>query len=272
MESQNNEEDDNQQNNPLLLQPSNSINSELFPKRNRLSKVERLKLFSSIPLDQDPPLNDIIIGLLLGDGHIERRSKSGNSRFIYGQSSLRLHHLNYFLHVFKLFKPYISENFILKERKFRDKRTKVQYSSVNFQTLSLPCFNYYRSIFYDSNNKPSKIVPSNIKDLLTPIGLAYWIMDDGSIQNKGLHLNTYGFTPEDTLSLKITLENMFGENSMKCSIHKHKKGNRIYIWEESMECLRKNITQFMHKDMIYKLSINLSDTVIVVEDQDTAKN
>ena len=94
MESQNNEEDDNQQNNPLLLQPSNSINSELLPKRKRLSKVERLKLFSSIPLDQDKPLNDIIIGLLLGDGHIERRSKSGNSRFIYGQSSLRLHHLN----------------------------------------------------------------------------------------------------------------------------------------------------------------------------------
>ena len=39
-----------------------------------------------------------------------------------------------------------------------------------------------------------------------------------------------------------------------------------------MECLRKNITQFMHKDMIYKLSNNLSDTVIVVEDRDTAKN
>ena len=25
-------------------------------------------------------------------------------------------------------------------------------------------------------------------------GLVYWIMDDGSLQNKGLHLNTYGFT------------------------------------------------------------------------------
>ena len=91
-----------------------------------------------------------------------------------------------------------------------DKRTKVQYSSVNFQTLSLPCFNNYRSKFYDSKNKPSKIVPSNIKDLLTPIGLAYWIMDDGDIQKKGLYLNTYGFTPEDTLCLKITLENIFG--------------------------------------------------------------
>ena len=117
MESQNNEKDDNQQNNPLLLQPSNSINSELLPQRNKLSKVERLKLFSSIALDQDPPLNDIIIELLLGDGHIERRSKSGNSRFIYGQSSLRLHHLNYFLHVLKLFKPYISENFNSQRKK-----------------------------------------------------------------------------------------------------------------------------------------------------------
>ena len=47
-------------------------------------------------------------------------------------------------------------------------------------------------MFYDSNNL--KIVPLNIKNLLTPRGLAYWIMVDGSLQNKGLHLNTYGFT------------------------------------------------------------------------------
>ena len=54
-------------------------------------------------------------------------------------------------------------------------------------------------------------------------------MDDGSLQNKGLHLNTYGFSNKDVLKLKSTLENMFGENTLKCSIHKHKKGERIYI-------------------------------------------
>ena len=42
----------------------------------RLTKVERSKLI--IPCE----LNDIIIGLLLGDGHIQKRSISGNSRFI----------------------------------------------------------------------------------------------------------------------------------------------------------------------------------------------
>ena len=54
-------------------------------------------------------------------------------------------------------------------------------------------------------------------------------MDDGSIQNKGLHLNTYGFSSPDVLLLKYTLENLFGENTLKCTIHKHKNGERIYI-------------------------------------------
>ena len=151
-----------------------------------------------------------------------------------------------------LFKPYLSKDFILKEKTFNDKRTNKKYSSVSFATLSLPCFNYYRSIFYNSNNL--KIVPLDIEKLLTPRGLAYWIMDDGSLQNKGLHLNTYGFTHEGVLSLKHTLEHMFGASSLKCSIHKHNKWERIYIWEESMNCLRLNITQFMHRDMLYKIN------------------
>ena len=215
-------------------------------KKRRLNKVERSKIII------ENPLNDIIIGLLLGDGHIQKRAINGNSRFIYGQSSLRLHNLNYFKHVLELFKPYLSEDFILKEKFFKNKITNIKYSSVNFATLSLPCFNDYKNLFYSSKN--IKIVPSNIKNLLTPIGLAYWIMDDGSLQNKGLHLNTYGFNTEDILNLKKTLENMFGENSLKCSIHKHKSGERIYIWERSMELLRNNIYQYMHKDMLYKIN------------------
>ena len=85
-------------------------------------------------------------------------------------------------------------------------------------------------------------------------------MDDGSIQNSGLHLNTYGFTLEDTIKLKTAIENMFAIDEgmqtkpLKCSIHKHKKGNRIYIWGESMEFLRNKISRYMHKDMMYKIN------------------
>ena len=211
----------------------------------RLSKSDRTKITI------ESPLNEIMIGLLLGDGHIQKRSINGNSRFIYGQSSLRLHHLNYFNHVFELFKPYLSKDFNPKKRSFTDKRSNKIYSSVQFATLSLPCFNYYKELFYNENKK---IVPSNIQNLLSPRGLAYWIMDDGSLQNKGLHLNTYGFSNQDVLKLKSTLENMFGENTLKCSIHKHKKGERIYIWGESMGVVRHNISKFMHKNMLYKIN------------------
>lgn len=180
---------------------------------------------------------------------------------MYGQSSLRIQHLNYFNHVLELFKPYVSKDFKLKTKSFINKRNNNSYSSVNFATLSLPCFNYYKNLFYNSDNL--KIVPSNIQELLTPRALAYWIMDDGSLQNKGLHLNTYGFTNQDILKLKSALENMFGafpsvgaegENTLKCSIHKHKKGERIYIWGESMDVIRFHISQFMHKNMLYKIN------------------
>lgn len=85
---------------------------------------------------------------------------------MYGQSSLRIQHINYFNHVLELFKPYLSKDFELKTKSFVDKSTKNSYSSVNFATLSLPCFNYYKNLFYNSDNL--KIVTSNIQDLLTP--------------------------------------------------------------------------------------------------------
>ena len=116
----------------------------------RLSKSDRTKITI------ESPLNEIMIGLLLGDGHIQKRSINGNSRFIYGQSSLRIHHYNYFYHILELFKPYISKEFIIKEKSFKDKRTNANYKSVNFATLSLPCFNYYKNIkiidLYNNNN------------------------------------------------------------------------------------------------------------------------
>ena len=232
-----------------------STNSNSFSLENKGKNKKKKTTVDRSKYTIEYPLNEIIIGLLLGDGHIQKRK---NSRFIYAQSSLRVHHLNYFKHVFALFKPYLSKDFIFKDRSFIDKRTNKTYSSVSFATLTLPCFNQYRDLFYDSNNK--KIVPASIENILTPIGLAYWIMDDGSIQNSGLHLNTYGFTLEDTIKLKTAIENMFAIDEgmqtkpLKCSIHKHKKGNRIYIWGESMEFLRNKISRYMHKDMMYKIN------------------
>ena len=85
-------------------------------------------------------------------------------------------------------------------------------------------------------------------------------MDEGSLQNKGLHLSTYGFTPsgpEDVNLFKSTLETLFAPNLIiKCSIHNLKKGYRIYIWQESMNKVRYQISQYMLDDMLYKINPN----------------
>jgi hypothetical protein len=74
-----------------------------------------------------------------------------------------------------MFKPFLSKEFEAKSRSFLDKRTNKTYSSISFATLTLPCFNHYKSLFYSEKNK--KIVPSSaygeINQLLTPRGLAY---------------------------------------------------------------------------------------------------
>jgi hypothetical protein len=53
-------------------------------------------------------------------------------------------------------------------------------------------------------------------DNLTPVGLAHWIMGDGSRQNKGLHLSVYSFTIDEVNLLIKVLNIKFG---VKCSIH-----------------------------------------------------
>ena len=135
------------------------------PPKKRLTKVERSKI------NIGEQLNEIIIGLLLGDGQIQSRQFNGNCRFMYGQSSLRKNHLNYFNHIFDLFKPFISKEYKVKSRSFIDKRTNKTYSSILFATLTLPCFTSYRELFYNLEGK--KIIPNNINQLLTPRGLAY---------------------------------------------------------------------------------------------------
>jgi hypothetical protein len=56
---------------------------------------------------------------------------------------------------------------------------------------------------------------------------------------------------------------MFGENSLKCTIHKHKKGERIYIWEESMHLLRNNISPDSRLPLEYKLESSILKSICI---------
>ena len=115
----------------------------------------------------------------------------------------------------------------------RDNRTNKIYSAILFTTMQLTCFNVFRKTFYVLN---VKTVAHNIYDLLTPKGLAFWIMDDGSCHGRALHLSVYAFYNEDVDKLMFTLQDIF---KLRCSIHYNRYNKpRIYILKQSMDSLR----------------------------------
>lgn len=92
--------------------------------------------------------------------------------------------------MYSLFEPLVTMNPVILTRK-PDKITGKIYKSIYFRTLALPCLNEYHDIFY--KNK-IKTIPKNLGELLTPVGLAYWIMDDGGITtHKQTVLHTRSF-------------------------------------------------------------------------------
>ena len=127
-----------------------------------MSSSERALI--SIPDD----VKEILIGILLGDAHIARRSSTSNSRLTYAQTAVA--HKEYFDYVFSFFIPFCVNDYIPQTRIVRDNRTKKTYSAICFTTMQLPGFNEFRDIFYQSN---VKIVPDNINELLTPRRLAF---------------------------------------------------------------------------------------------------
>jgi len=81
------------------------------------------------------------------------------------------------------------------------------FSGLTFQTRQLPCLTDLYNLFYIDK---TKIIPSNIYDLLTPAALAHIIMGDGSAVNGGLVICTDCFTLEQTTLLLNVLVIKFG--------------------------------------------------------------
>ena len=55
----------------------------------------------------------------------------------------------------------------------------IRVSNWYFQTVSHGAYRFYGQQFYGGTRKS---VPNIVNKLLTPLGLAYWFMDDGSIK------------------------------------------------------------------------------------------
>ena len=210
--------------------------------------IKRLSFSERASIKLPDEVKEILIGILLGDAHIVRRTSTANSRIVYAQTAVR--HKEYFDYVLSFFLPFCVKHYKPQSRIVKDNRTKKTYSAISFTTMQLPCFNEYRELFYELN---VKIVPANIYELLTPRGLAFTLMDDGSKHGSGMHISVYGFTNTDLDKLMFTLQDKF---NLKCSIHYNRDNKpRIYIFKESMDILITLVKPYFIKEMVYKLGL-----------------
>jgi|ERR1043165_5010307 hypothetical protein len=217
----------------------NSSTKAMLDLANSIKALKAYKGLLSFP----DPLFDITIGLMLGDLSAVKRYPNSMAVLKFCQS---YKHLDYLIHLYDLFSLYVSSP----PRVYEINRSSGSYLQVSFQTFSFPFFDQLYLLFYDPISG-KKTIPENIGNLLTPLGLSYWFMDDGAKAGSGLFLHTDGFSKEDVVLLISVLDSRFG---LQCSLRqRHKDQYAIYISAHSKERFIGFINTFIHPIMQYKL-------------------
>lgn len=227
----------------------NSTNRFSFIGINVPSLFKRTFLVNVKPKSRIGPHNldviSVLVGSLLGDGHAERL-KTGGVKFIFRQQAK---HKEYLFYLYEFFnkRGYCTNNLpVLYKQTYGIK----VYEAYRFNTYTFSSWMWLYKLFY--TNSKVKVIPNNISELLTPLALAIWIMDDGTWKNPGVRIATNCFTKEEVELLKLTLETKF---NLKSSLHKNNGKYQLYIKQESIPLLRELVLSYFVPSMLYKLGL-----------------
>lgn len=125
---------------------------------------------------------------------------------------------------------------------------------LRFRTITSPnLFKIYKMFYKDIDGKITKTVPIELYYYLTPRVLAFWIMDDGSKDGKGILLHSNSFKYEEVLFLINILKEKFNIESIT---RKKYNNHIIYIYAKSVPLLIKLIKVHMHPKFFYKIGIS----------------
>lgn len=160
----------------------------------------------------------IIVGLLLGDGHVETQNGGRTYRLKVEHGSAQMDYVRW---LFQELREWIPAN--QPYVKIRKNGTR----NVGFTTYSHGCLRFYGQQFYEGKRKR---MPKIIGKMIDPISVAVWFMDDGS-RKSARHfsyiLHTLGYTKQDLEIAQKALLSRFGIHTTQ---HRQKeKYWRLYI-------------------------------------------
>jgi hypothetical protein len=169
----------------------------------------------------DNTQQDILTGLMLGDGHLEIHSHGKNACLKIQRKSTDRKYLFYTASIFEELlttKP-------IDERKVFDKRTNKFYYATVMRTKCDPLLTEYHNKWYVDK---VKTIPNNLE--LNPFSLAIWFCDDGCVTRISAHsleckFSTDGFTKDETYFLRDKLDNYF--NCKNFRVYQNGNGYQI---------------------------------------------
>lgn len=188
---------------------------------------------------------NILIGLILGDGHLSRSKGRSSTSFLEIKYDDKLYTYLEWLHV-KLSPLGVSKI-----------SPKKNYHQHLFRTKSREDIGGLRKTFYP---KGIKIIPPSIKYFLTkPITLAIWYMDDGTLDCRSkYHYNalfaTHCFSFDENVLLAETLKENFGldVSVAKCTMRGVTR-YRLYVKSKSMKRFIAMVKPYINKCLLYKI-------------------
>ncbi len=188
-----------------------------------------------------PEARSVIVGCLLGDGYLTPNG------------SLQVEHClaqaAYTSWKYEKLQAIVGQQPKMVER--YDRRTNKTYRSVRFYTKAV--LKDFRDGFYQDRRK---IVPSFLGDILDPLAVAVWFMDDGgrgARTPRGLVFNTSCYSAREQVLFQEILYDLFG---LVTSIHQHGKGFQLYIKAESFALFSDLVSPYLIAPMRYKLPVD----------------
>ena len=215
----------------------------------RSNKIEEYKKTLKLSEFQ----RQVLVGTLLGDGCLETRNRGRTYRLKIEHSILQKDYVDWKYQVFK--------NFTLSEPRIHKRGS---YGSVRenycFSTVSHGSLRFYGQQFYQNNKK---VMPVMISKILTPLALAVWFMDDGSIkskQHRALVIHSQSFNKKD---LEKIIEVLDKKYKIKSVLRKRKDGNGhvLYLLSETINTFVDLVKEYILPSMKYKLGNTIAQKV-----------
>jgi hypothetical protein len=188
----------------------------------------------------------ILVGTLLGDGHLETQNGGRTFRLKIEHSRKQQVYVEW---LYSQFKDWVNTP----PKSKRKQIGTVEHENYYFQTLSCAQLRFYGAQFYDKQSH--KRVPRQIRRWLTPLALAVWFMDDGSIKSqhhRALILNTQCFSRPELMLLQQALQANF---AVEATVRKQKDGLQLLIAGQSAKQMVAVMRPYVLPEFTYKFGL-----------------